>query len=391
MSKPRLSVVMCAYNEEQYIMQAIDSILAQTYSDFELIIVDDASTDGTQGIIQRYEDKRILYIRNESNLGPYRSANKGIALASGELIARHDADDISLPDRFELQVDNLAKNPEIGLVSTDFQYIDHKGRLIESVNLPEDHDALVARLNKGNIFAQGALMFRKILFDQLGGYNKNITIAQDYDMWLRFSEVCRLINIQKPLFLVRFHGKSISRNKRDLQLAYQDFAWDQAQRRRSGQAEIPIPEDILSVYQPDPYKLFLDARGCAYLYFVSEDKQRAIDSLKRAYELQPLDQTNKKSWLDWALSRAILLANIRDDPKEGANFLIWFQSNCPPTLDHNLIQKEVGTFYAQQAFESYMKDDKKRVIKNSILAIKNDWNWVKNRGLIVLILKSVIS
>lgn len=388
MNNPQLSVVMCAYNEELFIAQAIDSILSQTYPDFELIIVDDASTDHTSEIIKNYADDRVFYIKNDTNLGPYRSANKGIASARGNLIARHDADDVSIADRFMLQTKAFEKNPQIGLVSTDFEYIDASGKKIETVNLPQQHDVLFERLTKGNIFSQGALMFRKSCFEQLDGYREEFPVSQDYDMWLRLSEITQLENIPQVLYRMRFHLSSISRNKRELQLSCKDFAWAQAQRRRSGLAELPIPGDILSAYPPDPRKLFLDARGSSYLYFASGDLELAADTLKRAFDLESDGRVNVQAWLDWAMSRAILLANICDDPGEGAAFLTWFEVNSATELDRKIVHKEIGRFYAQQAFNAYQQGNRDRAFRNGLLAIKNDVGWIKNRGLLAITVKS---
>jgi glycosyltransferase involved in cell wall biosynthesis len=388
-SAPHLSVVMCAYNEELYIRQAIDSILAQTFTDFELIIVDDASTDQTQSIIKDYSDDRIILLINNDNMGPYRSVNKGIERAQGELLARHDADDISLPDRFEFQIEILSNQPDVGLVSTDFQYIDKTGSLIESVSLPPDHKSLANRLTKGNIFSQGALMFRKHIFNQLGGYREDFPVSQDYDLWLRFSEVTNLINIQKYLYLMRFHCRSISRNKRALQLACKDFAWTQALKRRSGENENPVPPDVLSAFPPDPFKLLLDARGSAYLYYASAEIKQAEESLSRALEIQSQSRINDQNWIEWAMGRALLLADLRNDVQEGAKFLDWFLTQYSHNFDNKLIAKEKARYFVNQAFKGYEKHNKRQVVNCIFRAVTKDMHWLGNHGLWSIFLKSL--
>ena len=389
MSEPRLSVVMCAHNEELYIRQAIDGILSQTYSNFELIIIDDASNDETPNIINSFDDPRIKLLINNENMGPYRSANKGIDIAQGEFIARHDADDVSMPDRFERQIKILSDQPTIGLVSSDFQYIDKSGAFIESVTLPADHDSLNSRLAKGNIFSQGALMFRKEIFNQLGGYREDFPVSQDYDMWLRFAEVTQLINIQNKLYLMRFHGNSISRNKRALQLACKDFAWEQAQKRRSGAEETPIPSDILQAYPPDPYKLFLDAKGSTYLYYASGETTRAAESLKNALDIQVNAGIKDQNWIEWAMGRATLLADLRKDLLTGVAFLEWFLKLYVSKPNENLIQKELARYFVQQAFEAHANGDKRQVASNVFRAATKDWHWLGNRGLWSILIKSI--
>ena len=115
---PKISVIMPAYNAEQYISEAIESILGQTFADFEFIIIDDGSSDSTSGIIASYKDSRIRYFRNEKNLGIVGALNRGLALAAGEYIARMDADDISLPERFQTQCAYMEKHPDVGVCGT---------------------------------------------------------------------------------------------------------------------------------------------------------------------------------------------------------------------------------------------------------------------------------
>ncbi|MBE0410252.1 MAG: glycosyltransferase [Anaerolineales bacterium] len=391
MVAPNVSVVMCVYNEEHYIRDAIDSILSQTYDDFELIVVDDASTDGTPEILRSFVDERIIIFRNEKNSGPYRSANKGISLAQGEFIARHDADDISHPKRFEKQVNHLIKNNSIGMVSSDFQYIDKSGHIIDSVSLPASNHTLQERLTRGNIFAQGSVIFRRSVFDQVGGYRDYFPVSQDYDLWLRMSEVSELANIDAPLYQMRFHSKSISRNKRALQLACKQLAWQLASQRREGKQEGPIPTDVLSAFPPEPWKLFLDARGSTYLYFASGEFNLAAESLTRAMELLSQFANDHTEWQAWVLGRAKLLSNLRDNPQEGRKFIEWFFSQFEKPLVEKNSQETVARFYADLAFQNFQKGSSYLVFHNAWRAVRNDPRWLRNRGLWSISMKSMLS
>ncbi|HGF9542707.1 TPA: glycosyltransferase family 2 protein, partial [Acinetobacter baumannii] len=131
-----VSVVLPAYNAELYLKEAIDSVLSQTFTDFELIILNDGSIDRTEEIILSYNDSRIVYVKNEKNLGLIGTLNKGINLAKGKYIARMDADDICLPERFKKQVDFLEKNNEIDLIGTNAIKINNNGDRIGVINMP---------------------------------------------------------------------------------------------------------------------------------------------------------------------------------------------------------------------------------------------------------------
>ena len=138
MLKPKVSVVMAVYNGEQYLQEAIESILSQTFSDFEFIIVDDASTDCTPEIVQNYAkyDKRIRLMRNKRNLGLTKSLNRGLNVSQGIYIARQDADDLSLPKRLELQVHFLDDHIEIGALGAGVEIVDEKGSSLKEMGVP---------------------------------------------------------------------------------------------------------------------------------------------------------------------------------------------------------------------------------------------------------------
>lgn len=139
---PKVSVVMSVYNGEKYLPETIDSILNQTFKDFEFIIINDGSTDKTAKILTSYDDPRIR-IFNQENMGLTKSLNRAISLAKGEYIARMDADDISYPERLKKQVDYLNKNPDIGLVGSKYIRIDKRGRKIDEINVPIGTDNIL--------------------------------------------------------------------------------------------------------------------------------------------------------------------------------------------------------------------------------------------------------
>ena len=168
MTAPKVSVVMSVYNGERYLREAVESILNQTFIDFEFVIIDDGSTDDTLGILERYTDPRIRLVKNGRNIGLTESLNRGIRLARGKYVARQDADDISLPERLSSQLLFLDKHRGIGLVGTSFDIIDSSGRLCEQVILPTDNETLQELLWVRNCFCHGSVMMRKEYLDALG-------------------------------------------------------------------------------------------------------------------------------------------------------------------------------------------------------------------------------
>ena len=212
---PKISVIMPVYNEpEIYLRAAINSILKQTFADFEFIIIDDCSGPEIASIIHSYTDNRIRYYRNNENLKIIKTLNRGLELAQGEYVARMDADDISMFKRFEHQVKFLDNNPEIGLVGT-FGY-SFPGR----VNLcpPTAPSDIEVFLNYcANCIIHPSVMFRKSTIDENNlKYSENFLHVEDYKLWLDFCKVSKLSNIQEPLVLHRLHKNSIS-SKNDIE------------------------------------------------------------------------------------------------------------------------------------------------------------------------------
>ncbi len=209
---PEVSVVMPVYNGERYLQESIESILKQTFTDFEFIIINDGSTDRSGEIIKSYHDQRIRLIENESNLGLTISLNKGLSSASGEYIARMDADDISLPERFAKQVDFLKTHPDIGVLGSGVQFIDHHGTPSSILQYPSEHGLLQWYLYFLNPIIHSTVMMRRKIVETVGGYNPERTDphAEDYELWDGLSNVTRLWNLNEVLLYYRLHQHSYS-------------------------------------------------------------------------------------------------------------------------------------------------------------------------------------
>lgn len=224
LQKGLISVIMSNYNTpEEYLREAIESILNQTYSDFEFIIVDDCSTDNSLEIIKSYKDPRISVIKNEVNMGITKSLNRALAVSKGEFVARMDADDICLPERFEKQVEYLKQNREVIVCGT---WVELFGNGADAYNekysrkiLPEKETLQINLLfgNHMNIIHPTAMFNHKLLKDNNIVYNENYIYAQDYRMWVDCSQKGELKNIPEILFKYRIHNKAVSSDKKSVQ------------------------------------------------------------------------------------------------------------------------------------------------------------------------------
>ncbi len=197
------------YNGEKHLREAIDSILNQTYANLELIIVDDASTDGTQKIIHSYTDSRIKYHRNENNLRIVQSLNKGIEIANGEYIARMDADDVAKPERIAKQVAYLQANPHVAVADSIMEYIDENSLpLGRNNNNITDAEDIKRHMRKHNCLGHSSIMTRKQVYAQ---YKYRQIDYEDYDLWLRLlNDGLTIHKIPEPLLQYRIHTASIT-------------------------------------------------------------------------------------------------------------------------------------------------------------------------------------
>jgi len=212
---------MSAYNAEDYIEDAIKSILTQTYGNYEFIIFNDGSTDNTLGIVNEFakQDKRIRII-DQKNMGLTKTLIKGVNLAKGQYIARMDADDISDVKRLEVQLDFMDCNINCGMVGSWVSTIDVNGLEIKKIRLYSKNDDLKKRLSQGNQFVHGSVFFRKDVYLLAGGYDSDFRFSQDYDLWLRMAKVSGCANVSKYLYKLRVHNGSISFKNDSSQLEF---------------------------------------------------------------------------------------------------------------------------------------------------------------------------
>lgn len=249
--KGLISVVMSNYNTPvRLLKEAIDSVLEQTYTDFEFIIIDDGSTDDSKKLIQSYSDPRIKLICNDRNMGLARSLNKGFELCRGEYIARMDSDDICMPERFAEQVAYLKNNPDVIVCGTFVEYINDSGGPIDNPGgnyIITDMDCYRICLLFGNsppIYHPTAMFNRKLVILHHIKYHEEYRYAQDYRMWVSCSEYAKCANVQKYLLKYRVHEKAISTFKYNEQ---NDCAVRVIQEQLAP-LHLDLPQDIRSVH-----------------------------------------------------------------------------------------------------------------------------------------------
>lgn len=208
---PVISVIMPVYNtKEKFLREAVESILNQTFTDFEFIIINDGSDSITEDIILSYKDLRIKYLKNEQNLGIVQSLNKAVKTAKGKYIARMDADDISMPHRLEKQYEFMENHPQCGVCGT---YVTAFGNGNELLSPPSEPEILkLTLLFKKNCIAHPTVLIRrKVLEEYSFQYNEEDTYAEDYGLWLRLLGKVKLYNIRESLLNYRVHDSNISK------------------------------------------------------------------------------------------------------------------------------------------------------------------------------------
>ena len=207
---PFISVIMPVYNCERYIKEAIDSILNQTYANFEFFIIDDASKDQTLSIIKAYDDIRIKLVEKEVNSGLTKSLNIGLSMAKGKYIARMDVDDISLPERFAKQLSFLDSNPDYVLCGSNYSIIGSN----KVVTLPKTNENIRLGLLESCIIAHPSVMFRNsVLLANNITYDSSTEPAEDYHLWVKLISKGKFYNLQEFLLQYRVHDKQISQKK----------------------------------------------------------------------------------------------------------------------------------------------------------------------------------
>ncbi|NMB70461.1 glycosyltransferase [candidate division WWE3 bacterium] len=208
--QPFVSVVMPVYNTEKYLKIAIESILNQTYKNYEFIIIDDASTDSSIQIIESYVDPRIKIIKNSSTLRVTKTINVGIRVATGKYIVRMDSDDYSFAERIENQVKFMESNPDVVVCGGAIYVCDSNLKEINIRHYPQTDEQIRKKIFRFNPFAHPATIWVRSVVERVGYYDESIPVTQDYDLLFRVGKYGKFANLLDPVIKLRTHNQSQS-------------------------------------------------------------------------------------------------------------------------------------------------------------------------------------
>jgi glycosyltransferase involved in cell wall biosynthesis len=368
---------MSVHNTQAYVQHAIESILNQTMTDLELIIVDDCSTDGSWSIITELaaSDPRIVAMRNDRNLGLSLSLNRGLAVAQGAYITRQDSDDYSLPDRLEKQVSFLETENEVGMVGTQVILIDSEGQHLRVANYPTENATIQARLLDQMCFCGPTVMVKRDTFVAAGfHFDERFSGSDDYDLCLRLAEVSELANLETPHYGYRQHDSSMSRSKR-YQLMYRKAgALEEAVKRRYGHA---VTADKIAL-------LARDYLRAAILAYANNEKGEAVDPLQRAMAFNP-------ALLDMPAQVEDIVRRYtpHDSTERSLSFTRGVFSELLPTNRalSRVRRKLLAEIYAKEVFS--VNADAARLRSNLWAGIRNKPRWLLNRGVLALIFRQL--
>lgn len=222
MKQIAVSVLMPVYNAEKYLDPAIESIVNQTFKDFEFVIIDDGSSDASWKILKSWsqKDQRIKVFRNKVNLRTTKTLNKGLKKAKGKYIVRMDADDWSYPDRIERQYLFMEKNADIGVSGGTIEICDEKLKIINKRGYPKSDKQVREKIFRYSPFAHPSTIWRASLLKKVGGYNENLPLSQDYELYFRIGKFSKFGNLSKTLLKLRTHSDSSSIVKGKFQEQY---------------------------------------------------------------------------------------------------------------------------------------------------------------------------
>lgn len=259
---PLLSVLMPVYNGREFIRPSMDTILAQTFRDFELVIINDGSTDDTQEIIDSYKDPRIVSVY-QKNQGVARSLNNGLEICRGKYVRRHDADDISTPEAFQKQIDFLEKNPDYVMVTNQVTFMTTKGKIAWKYRLPKrsffgdkyqvDADFSHFSLDSTAPIVHGTACFRREEILKIGKYRTEFIVSEDNDLWIRLLEKYKIAILNECNYAVRLHASSATQRHAAKIMHFRKLLLDYStERRTTGSDPIMRGESLPSAPESKP-------------------------------------------------------------------------------------------------------------------------------------------
>jgi hypothetical protein len=387
MINPKVSVCIPAYNYGRYLKTCVTSVLAQAYEDYEIILVDNASTDETAEVAHSFNDPRVRYFRNANTVSAVENHNKAFSLAQGEYIALLAADDEFLPDRLFRCVELLNRYPEVGLVYSALIIVDAEGNAVETV-CPYLQDHIMpgkqefASLVQENHIACPTVMFRNRLCREVGGF-RPLRYSPDWDMWLRFAVRSDLAYIATPLARYRVHSAS-----------------ETADYVRSGQVELDLAWTVRSAFLelPDDFHDLMPLRQqvlpryclpAAWRSFEIDDLNTAQSYLRVALEADPELLTDTSPVVASIVHFSVSQRLADTDPLHFSEELCgWLAAERP---EFRPLKRRVASgVHTALAFEAHQAGRPDQVRNHAIRAVSGDPTWLHNRGFLSISLESLV-
>lgn len=377
-SDPAVSVLLTNFNGEQYLRASIESILNQNFIDFELIIIDDGSVDGSWQIIQNFAQKtdKIIATLNPHNLGTSPALNIGLAQSRGRFITRQDADDVSLPERLEMQVKYLDAHPEYSAVATPADLVDANGAFIRTGFLVEASEIPSLMLDHMCLCGPTVLV-RRSAFEKAGlFFSHDLSYSEDYDLCLRLAEIAPIGSLKEPYYIYRQHAASVSQLKRFRQMFNKALALERALQRRHGSK--PDLHLIANVVR--------DYLRAGVLGYLSSETEEARESIARAVVIDP-DALRREQPI-----RDILTRYAPENSGAEVDYVTGIFQDILP--DNPIMNKLFRDLYAaaliHTGFEELREQQTSLAEKHFLEAVKYDRSWLRNTGVLSVITKSLL-
>jgi glycosyltransferase involved in cell wall biosynthesis len=370
---------MAVHNGGSMLVDAVESILAQDFRDFELIVVDDGSTDATPDILSAVDDERLRMIRVDPCGGQTAALNRGLERANGRYIARQDADDSSLPARFERQVEYLESHPRVGVLGTHAVMVDSEERSRPFVP-PCDDLELQRLLLLGNQFVHGSVMFRAECLRTVGAYDETYLLAQDYDLWLRMADTYQVANLPEVLYKYRVHDASLTTRHGEAMEAEAAEIVSSTLARRAGR-----PEGLTKIQREAlARRRFRDALDD----FGTGKVAMGCRRLCRSLDLDP-ELLRDEAFIGWQLPEAGTRWGS-DLPRCQAAVRFLDSAVRPVGPEHRRVEVErrrlLATFLGGAAAEAYQNGHRSQARVYAARALSHGAGAIRNRGLWSLVL-----
>ena len=323
MSGPAVTVLMTVFNAGVFLQPSIDSILRQTFADFEFLIVDDCSTDGSAEVAESSasKDARIKLIRNAPNRGQTACLNVGLGLARGGWIARHDADDLAHPERLALQYRWAQNAPALVLVGTNGRIINGQNKLVGLLDAPLSHEGIIWTAPFLNPFMHTSVMFRAdVIRDEFGGYDQSYRIAQDYELWTRVLSRHRSANLPQRLIDYRHLATSMSKVGREQGFAEARQVSDREAKRIFGRELDKTEAQLIAQFREGLAPSHRRAFWQLYYELLAGHGSR-IGDMRRTVAMHHLKAAGALSSRSSPLALAEVLAAMREAPAATISWL----------------------------------------------------------------------